>query len=61
MHATRSVEVNFSRPGEACQERVVGLWDAAQRTADVIVFTITDNQLLCVLAEMCVDRVQGDQ
>ena len=41
--------VEFS-PGETCARRIVGLLDACRRTADLCVFTITDDRISdCVL------------
>lgn len=37
-------EAHFS-PGEACRERIRGLLDAARKTADICVFTITDDRI----------------
>ena len=37
-------EAYFS-PGEACRERIRGLLDAARKTADICVFTITDDRI----------------
>ena len=37
-------EVQFS-PGEMCARRIVGLLDAARRSADLCVFTITDDRI----------------
>ena len=47
------VEAYFSRPGEDCLERIVELLDGAQRTADICVFTITDNRLARYLSMCC--------
>lgn len=40
--ARRKSDACFS-PGEDCRNRIIGLLKAARRTADVCVFTITDN------------------
>ena len=44
--ATRGAasEAHFS-PGEACRERIRALLDAARKTADICVFTITDDRI----------------
>jgi hypothetical protein len=38
------VEAHFS-PGEGCVRRICGMFDGARRSADVCVFTITDNRI----------------
>jgi phosphatidylserine/phosphatidylglycerophosphate/cardiolipin synthase-like enzyme len=38
------VEAHFS-PGEACVRRIRGMLDGARRSADICVFTITDNRI----------------
>jgi phosphatidylserine/phosphatidylglycerophosphate/cardiolipin synthase-like enzyme len=42
--AQRMYEAHFS-PGDACVERIVGLLGAARRSADICVFTITDDRI----------------
>jgi phosphatidylserine/phosphatidylglycerophosphate/cardiolipin synthase-like enzyme len=43
-HGEPFVEAHFS-PGEACARRIVGLLDGARKSADVCVFTITDDRI----------------
>jgi len=38
------IDVQFS-PGEACARRIIGLLDGCRRTADLCVFTITDDRI----------------
>ena len=42
--APSAAEVHFS-PGEGCVRRIIGLMDAARRSADLCVFTITDDRI----------------
>ena len=37
-------EAHFS-PGEACRDRIISLLDGAKKTADICVFTVTDNSV----------------
>jgi len=53
--ATRDPEVFFS-PGDACVDAVTGLLRRTRRTADICVFTITDNRI----ANAIVDAHQRD-
>lgn len=43
-HGEPFVEAHFS-PGEGCVRRIRGLLDSAKRTADLCVFTITDDRI----------------
>lgn len=46
--AASGVEVHFS-PGEACLRRIVGQFAGCRRTADVCVFTITDDRITAAM------------
>lgn len=48
--ATEVVEAHFS-PGDDCPRRIAQLFEHAQRTADVCVFTITDNRVADAILE----------